>query len=757
MIQRFGGLLCLLVLASASSYRSGFAQDTITDGPWRYRLEAPQGAWQSIAYDDASWQSGMGGFGTRGTPASRIGTVWRTKDIWLRRKVELTRVPAKPALYMHHDEDADVFINGVSAAKVNGYSTDYQVVPLSAEAAATLKTGTNTLALHCKQTGGGQYIDVHIVDADKIPQLPEVQGPTTPFKSQLITRWGKEVTPDNAWREYPRPALAREVWQNLNGTWKYAITPRAQAEAPNSWSGDILVPFCLESKLGRVQRLLSSKETLWYQRTFNAAAEAGKRAILNFEAVDYRCRVWLNGKLVGEHVGGNDPFSLDVTDAMKTGSNELIVRVEDDTEAYQLNGKQHLNPEGIWYTQVSGIWQTVWLEQIPTQALTDLKITTDAGAGSITVRPIISGKGNGHEKVKVSVEGGPVAEAAAGSPVVITVPNAKLWSPADPHLYQLTVSLVDANGKTLDQVRSYAGIRSVGKAKDSDGNWRLTLNGKEIFHWGPLDQGWWPDGLLTPPSDAAMQSDIRFLKDAGFNMIRKHIKVEPRRYYYHCDRIGMLLWQDQVSAGHGPAWTRLAPNPRDAEWSDEHHAQFMHEFEEMVSNLENHPCIVIWTPFNEAWGQHRTVETGKWIQQRDPTRLVNIASGGNFWPVGDIADEHQYPHPGFPFNKERYADYVKVVGEFGGHGLPIAGHIWDADRDNWGYGGLPKNAEEYRARYLESLQKLAELKQRGISAGVYTQTTDVEGEINGLLTYDREVQKIPAAELKKMHEAAGIK
>ncbi|MCA9046374.1 MAG: glycoside hydrolase family 2, partial [Planctomycetaceae bacterium] len=271
--------------------------------------------------------------------------------------------------------------------------------------------------------------------------------------------------------------------------------------------------------------------------------------------------------------------------------------------------------------------------------------------------------------------------------------------------------------------------------------------------WGPLDQGWWPDGLLTPPSDEAMLFDIEWLKKAGFNMIRKHIKVEPRRYYYHCDRLGMMVWQDQVSSGNNPPWTRLDPNPKDADWPDAAHAQYMVELEAMIDELENHPAIVAWVPFNEAWGQHRTVEVGKWTVKRDPSRIVNIASGGNFWPVGDVADHHAYPHPDFPLNPERYKDFVRVIGEFGGHGYPVRDHLWDANTRNWGYGDLPKTEAEYKARYVRSLEILNGFrKEHGISGGIYTQTTDVEGEINGLMTYDREVIKIPASDLAELHK-----
>ncbi len=584
---------------------------------------------------------------------------------------------------------------------------------------------------------------------------PPTRPPQRPFRSELITKWGAEVNPENAWTEYPRPQLVRDQWQNLNGLWEYAITGREQTALPQDWEGRILVPFCLESKLGNVQRLLDPTEVLWYRRSFTPAARDGTRTRLNFEAVDYRCEVFVNGIAVGRHQGGNTPFSFDVTDALRAGENEVVVRVEDKTEGWQLHGKQVLAPRGIWYTRVSGIWQTVWLEQVGPSHIADLTIHTDAATGSITIRPEIAGPDTGHlVHLVVSEAGKPVAEAT-GQPdeLSVTIGDAKLWSPDSPHLYGLAVELLDAGqGTVLDRVASYAGIRSVGKTRDAEGHLRMTLNGEVRFHWGPLDQGWWPDGLLTPPSDEAMVFDIEFLKSAGFNTIRKHIKVEPRRYYYHCDRLGMMIWQDQVSAGHNPPWTRLKPEPQDADWPDGHHDQFMRELERMIDTLENHPAIVVWVPFNEAWGQHRTVEVGEWIRHRDSTRLVNIASGGNFWPVGEIVDHHSYPLPEFPLNPQRFGDFVKVVGEFGGHGYPVKGHLWDAKRDNWGYGGLPKDKAEYRQRYVTSLEKLVELQQQGIAAGIYTQTTDVEGEINGLMTYDRQVIKIPARELAELHQ-----
>ena len=748
--------LAVLIVAPCAAQCSA---DEIVD-QWRYTLRRPADGWQKTDFDDRPWQEGLGGFGAHGTPGARIGAHWTTRNIWLRKTFQLTTVPNKAALLIHHDEDAEVFINGKRVAALKGYITEYKVIPLNAKQRSALVVGNNLLAVHCRQTGGGQFIDVHVVDADNVPKLPPAKRPTKPFQSELITKWGAEVTPQNAWTEYPRPQLVRDNWQNLNGQWDYAITSIEQQQAPKKWAGKILVPYALESKLGGVQRLLDAGQALWYRRTFDVESQENKRTLLNFEAVDYRCRVFVNGEQVGAHQGGNTPFSFDVTAALRDGANELIVRVEDETEGWQLRGKQVLNPRGIWYTQVSGIWQTVWLEQVAdTSYIADLKITTDAASGAMTIAPHLAGdKKEKTIRIVVKDRDNAVAGTDGSSrEFSIGIPNAKLWSPQSPYLYGLEISLLDAAGKAVDQVKSYAGIRTVGKVRDADGHMRFTLNGEPIFHWGPLDQGWWPDGLLTPPSDEAMRYDIEFLKSAGFNMIRKHIKVEPRRYYYHCDRLGVMLWQDQVSAGHNPRWTRLQANPQDANWPDEHHQQFMLELERMIDALENHPSIVVWVPFNEAWGQHRTLEVGAWTSRRDPTRHVNVASGGNFWPVGDIVDAHSYPQPKFPFDPQRYGDFIKVVGEFGGHGYPVKDHLWDADRRNWGYGGLPQTKEEYKKRYVATLQMLNDLRQRGIAAGIYTQTTDVEGEVNGLLTYDRKVIKIPADELAKLHAVLSTK
>ena len=589
------------------------------------------------------------------------------------------------------------------------------------------------------------------------------QSQWKPIESKLMTEWGRSLKPDSVWVEYPRPQFQREKWTNLNGLWSYAVSLK-EANKPAQWAGEILVPFCPESPLSGVGRLIAPSEALWYRRAL-PSPKAGLRSILTFEAVDYETTVWVNDKEVGRHQGGHTPFSFDITDSLlSNGENVLVVRTLDATEGYQLHGKQKLENQGIWYTRVTGIWQTVWIEQVPVMHLLDLDYACDVVAGSVTVTPKIANKADGARvRISASFKGQPSGKAEGAGPVTISLSNPQLWSPDTPNLYDLTVELLDANGTVVDTVKAYTALRVFGKSKNANGHWQLTLNSKPIYHWGPLDQGWWPDGLLTPPSDGAMLSDIEFLKSCGFNMIRKHIKVEPRRYYYHCDRLGMILWQDQVSSGYGqerkdaassPPWTRLIANPADATWPVAAHEQWVTEYKRMVDHLRDAPCIGVWVPFNEAWGQHATTEVGKMAVEYDRSRLVNIASGGNFWPIGDFVDEHNYPHPAFPFHlgKEGSFDgFVKVVGEFGGHGWPVEGHLWKTDANNWGYGGLPKSKEEWQGRYKTSIAIMAALRSEGIAAGVYTQTTDVEGEINGLLTYDRQ-KKIDTTWLREQSE-----
>ncbi|MDN4502803.1 glycoside hydrolase family 2 TIM barrel-domain containing protein [Alteromonadaceae bacterium BrNp21-10] len=596
----------------------------------------------------------------------------------------------------------------------------------------------------------------------------------SPSANTMLTRWGEKITPENAWQSYPRPQLQRQQWLNLNGLWQYAVVDRKAAE-PQQWQGNILVPFAIESPLSGVGKRLK-QQALWYQKEFELSKQPKQKQLLHFEAVDYACKIWLNDVFIGTNQGGNLPFKFDVTKAAKTGKNILTVRVIDDTDAadrYQLRGKQTQNNQGIWYTPVSGIWQTVWLENVAETYIDELRMTANA-QGELQINAKLLGDNAALVTLKtdISYQGQLVGSYKnLATKHKLTVANAQLWSPDNPALYDLSISLLNSDGDVLDKISSYIGFRTLAKRQDAEGHWKFTLNGEEVFHWGPLDQGWWPDGLLTPPSDAAIEYEMDFLKSAGFNMIRKHKKVEPRRYYYHADRKGFLIWQDQVSGGadtdggkqEWPKWQQ-ASQPIDTNIADEleahwplwAHQQYMSELRHMIDTLYNHPSIAVWTTFNERWGQHNTLQVGEFVQQYDNTRYLNIASGGNFFPIGDIADAHHYPEPKFLLNEENFNDYIKVVGEFGGHGWPVEGHVWAPDREKMIYGNMPESIDEFRGRYRQSIENLSKLKSQGIAAGVYTQTTDVETEINGLLTYDRKVEKIAVKELKRLHQQAGL-
>lgn len=579
-----------------------------------------------------------------------------------------------------------------------------------------------------------------------------------PADAPLITEWGEEVTPENAWTEYPRPQLVRDNWTCLNGLWEYTITDKAAI--PGNWNGEILVPFPVEAPLSGVARNLEPEEFLWYKRQIEVKTEGNERVLLHFGAVDYSASVFLNGVRVGDHKGGYTPFTMDITEYLEDQNNELLVKVRDATGEYQLKGKQSLEPRGIWYNRCSGIWQTVWLESVPVRRIEDVTYASDLENGTIMVACEATGPEADGEKVKVTLYDGDtkVAEAEGESPVELKLDEPRPWSPTDPHLYDVTVALLESEGDSLDTVKSYVGMRTIGEERDRAGKLRFTLNGKPLFLYGPLDQGWWPGGLLTPPSDEASLWELKYLKESGFNMVRKHVKVEPSRYYYHCDRLGIIVWQDHVNAGEGgrlkprsvsPEWIRLGTGAEDAVWPQPAHEQWVAEYGEMVDLLEAHPCIGIWTAFNEAWGQHRSREVVRMATEEDSSRLVCLASGGNFWEGGDVVAQHDYPGPSFPLKDDRFTDYVKMVGEMGGYAYPMEGHTWH-EGNNWGYGMKSRNLHELKHRYSKAFHGLLSLRRHGVSGGVYTQTSDVFSEINGLLTFDR-IPKLDAGWLSEIN------
>ncbi|MGA2500502.1 MAG: FN3 associated domain-containing protein [Tepidisphaeraceae bacterium] len=551
---------------------------------------------------------------------------------------------------------------------------------------------------------------------------PAASSAWRPAPGPLMTRWAKDVTPEKVWPEYPRPQFVRKNWQNLNGLWDFAMTRRADTQ-PQQFDKKILVPFPLEAPLSGVGGRVTANDRLWYRRSFQVPAEwKGQRIILHFGAVDWEAVVSVNGKEVGKHQGGYDPFSLDITDALKADSpQELTVAVWDPTGPYP-HGKQVLNPGGIMYTATSGIWQTVWLESVPQSYVQSVRMTPDIDAGVLRLTVQAA---DGQVKAVATDDGKEIAtaEGRAGEELKLAIPNAKLWAPDTPFLYGLTITL--ANGGTKDSTDSYFAMRKISVGPDEKGITRMLLNNKFVFQVGPLDQGFWPDGLYTPPTDAAIKFDVEMHKKYGFNMSRKHVKVEPGRWYYWCDKLGIMVWQDMPSSENPTAEAKK---------------QFELELQRMIDAFRNHPCIIVWTPFNEGWGQYDTARIVQQIKQQDPSRLVNNASGWVDEKCGDILDHHSYPVPGGPKPEPTRAS---VIGEYGGLGFNLAGHMWK--KEGWGYQTF-QNFNDLNARYEEiSLVLLNRSRDPGISAGVYTQLTDVEVENNGLMTYDREVFKVDPA------------
>lgn len=571
-----------------------------------------------------------------------------------------------------------------------------------------------------------------------------------PAGDKIKSKWAATVSPEKVWSEYPRPQMVRAEWSNLNGLWDYAIRPK-ESGMPEQWDGEILVPFAVESSLSGVMQTVGPEQVLWYHTAFEVPESwSDDQIVLHFGAVDWRAEVWINDIQLGQHEGGYDGFSFDLTPFLKEGKQELVVKVWDPTDhGPQPRGKQVSNPRGIWYTAVTGIWQTVWLEPVGgVKHITGLNYSPSPASGRVEVT--IEGEQLEYgDVVEVSVlEGEQLVASAQGNalePVTLWVKEAKLWSPEDPFLYDVKVVLRNRNAVPVDEVSSYFGMRSIAMQKDERGIMRMLLNGEEYFHFGPLDQGWWPDGLYTAPSDEALAYDIIKTKEYGFNTIRKHVKVEPDRWYYHCDRLGMLVWQDMPSGDRSNGWqNRKMYDGNELKRSPESEAIYRKEWKEIIDALKAHPSIVVWVPFNEAWGQFKTAEISDWTKLMDPSRLVNSASGGNHIPTGDILDLHNYPHPEmYLYDPTR----VNVLGEYGGIGLPLQGHLWRPD-DNWGYVKF-KDSGETTAEYVKYARQLLDLARQGFAGAIYTQTTDVEGEVNGLMTYDRAVDKLEIEAVRK--------
>ncbi len=572
-----------------------------------------------------------------------------------------------------------------------------------------------------------------------------------PAGDKIKTKWASEIEVNNPLPEYPRPIMERAEWQNLNGLWDYAIQPVGK-QKPSAFDGEILVPFALESSLSGVQKRLGRDNELWYQRSFTIPSKwKNDRVLLHFGAVDWKADVWVNNVKVGQHTGGYTPFSFDITAALIKGENTLVVKVWDSTDqGYQPRGKQVNRPEGIWYTPVSGIWQTVWLEPVPEKHIENIRVTPDIDKRTLTVEAL-TGNRSSSDRVEVKVKEGSKVVATAQSinnqPVEVSMPeNMKLWSPDSPHLYDLEITLWNGT-KQLDRVSSYAAMRKYSTNRDDKGIVRFQLNNKDIFHFGPLDQGWWPDGLYTAPTDEALEYDVIKTKELGYNMIRKHVKVEPARWYTHCDRHGIIVWQDMPNGDRGPEWQMHRYfDGVERKRSAESEANFRKEWKEIMDYLYSYPSVGVWVPFNEAWGQFKTVEIVEWTKQYDPSRLVNPASGGNHFQTGDMLDLHNYPHPAmYLYDAQR----ATVLGEYGGIGWAHKDHLWEPNR-NWGYVQF-NSSKEVTDEYVKYAEQLMQLIHAGLSAAVYTQTTDVEVEVNGLMTYDRKLVKVDADRVRKVN------
>jgi hypothetical protein len=580
--------------------------------------------------------------------------------------------------------------------------------------------------------------------------FPACASAWQPAGNILPTRWSRDVSPANALPDYPRPQMTRPRWQSLNGLWDYGLSASDSQTAPAAYDGQILVPYPYESALSGVRKPSPVTQRLWYRRTFTVPAAwrmDGQRVLLHFGAVNWDSTAAVNGHLLGDHKGGYTAIDYDITDTLKSGENEMVVSafnpMIDGTPNAQVIGKQRANPVSVLYTGATGIWQSVWLEPVPAAHIVGLKITPDMDNSALKLTVNAVGKA---DAVSVRIVNGknafsiPFKPDVIGRELSIPIPNLHLWSPSNPFLYGLQVTLV-RNGKPNDPVGSYFAMRKVSLGKDAQGRTKIFLNNQDVFEVGTLDQGYWPDGIYTAPTDAALRSDIDAAKSFGFNLIRKHAKVEPDRWYYWADTLGILVWQDMPQAfGDGETFTAETKKQWLAEWTRE------------LNQFGNHPAIIVWTPFNEGWGQHDTAAIAALTKRIDPTRLVDAASGGYNQVVdgkmsqfrlptpagiGDINDTHTYPDP---TTEKSDPSRALVCGEFGGISYRVPGHLWEAG--NFGYGDIQHDGWHLTRRYQEVVKEAYALRDNlGASAVVYTQIADVERETNGLLTYDRAVVK----------------
>ena len=571
-----------------------------------------------------------------------------------------------------------------------------------------------------------------------------------PKGNKIKTKWGINLDINNIWNEYPRPQLERKDWINLNGPWLYSITEE-WSNKPSKADGIILIPFPIESSLSGVMKNITKEDIIWYEKDIEIPLNwSDKNILLNFGAVDWKCIIYINDIKVGEHTGGFSAFNFDITNYLRKGINKLIVKVIDPTnQGYQPRGKQVLNPKKIYYTAISGIWQTVWLEPVNKDYIQNLEINNDFDNKEIKINfklnsqkrlPIslsLEYKGQNIKKVK----------GISNDNITINLENNDFhpWSTYEPNIYTIKAELFNEKNQLIDSIESYTTIRKIEQRKDENGYYRIYLNNKKIFNMGVLDQGYWPDGLYTPPSEEAMICDINKLKELGFNTIRKHVKIEPYRYYYYCDIIGMLIWQDMPSGDQGKNIRKQYKLDKgtDRRRSKASIETYYKEWGEIIDNLKFFQCIIIWIPFNEGWGQFDTEKVANFTIKKDSTRLLNVASGGNHRKGGNIFDLHHYPEPS---QSMIYKDEINVIGEYGGLGLEIYNHTWK--KNNWGYVKL-KSKEEVTEKYVEFIDEIINLTKNGTSAAIYTQTTDVEIEINGLITYDRAEMKIDEEKIKE--------